>query len=365
MLRVGYVSGNFDGRVLGHFLRNVFPHHDRAQVTTYAYSCGRHADAMTDELRAALDHWRDIRAMDDDAAAAAIANDAIDVLVDLDGHTPDARLLIFARKPAPVQFTWLGYWNTTGLATMDCIVTDPHTTPDGSPQRFVERPLRLPASRLCYASVAYAPDVAPLPCRERGVFTFGSFNRYDKLAPAVIECWAEILDGTEGSRLVIKSSAIDIPHARETLAQRFAACGIDPARVELRGRSPHAAMLAEYADVDLALDTFPYNGGLTTCEALWMGVPMVAIEEERMISRQTAAMLHVVGLEGFVARTRGEYVELARGWPARRDELAAIRASLRSRMRACALCDGPRFARDLEDALRRAWRAWCAGISAG
>jgi len=287
------------------------------------------------------------------------------VLVDLDGHTPDARLLVFARKPAPVQVTWLGYWNTTGLATMDYVVTDPRTTPEGSPQRFIERLLHLPESRFCYAPVAYAPDVAPLPCRERGVFTFGSFNRYDKLAPQVIDCWARILDGTEGSRLVIKSSAIDIPHARETLARRFAERGIDPARVELRGRSPHAAMLAEYADVDLALDTFPYNGGLTTCEALWMGVPMVAIEEERMISRQTAAMLRVVGLEGFVARTHAEYVELARGWADRRDELVAIRASLRGRMRACALCDGPRFARDLEDAFGRVWRGYCAGVSAG
>jgi predicted O-linked N-acetylglucosamine transferase (SPINDLY family) len=361
-LRIGYISGSLDGRVLGHFLRNVFPHHDRSRVTTYAYSCGRHPDVTTAALRATFDHWRDIQSMDDAAAAAAIASDAIDILVDLDGHTPDARLLVLARKPAPVQIAWLGYWNTTGLATMDYVVTDPHTTPEGSPQRFVERLLYLPQSRFCYAPAPYAPDVSALPCRGRGVFTFGSFNRYDKLAPPVIDRWAEILRGAEGSRLVIKNSAIGIAHARETLARRFAERGIDPARVELRARSPHAAMLAEYGDIDLGLDTFPYNGGLTTCEALWMGVPMVAIEEQRMISRQTAAMLRVIGLGEFVAATGEDYVARAVEWSLRRDELAAVRASLRERMRGSALCDGPRFARDLEDAFRRAWRDWSAGI---
>jgi predicted O-linked N-acetylglucosamine transferase (SPINDLY family) len=361
-LRVGYASGSFDGRVLGHFLRGVLPHHNSSRVTTFGYSSGWHADAVTDELRAALGHWRDIRSLDDDAAAAAIASDAIDILVDLDGHTPDARLAVFARKAAPVQITWLGYWNTTGLATMDWIITDPRTTPDGSPQRFSERLLHLPETRLCYAPAPYAPAVAPLPCRGRGVLTFGSFNRYDKLAPAVIDAWAEILRDAPAARLVIKNSAIGIAHARETLAGRFAERGIDTARIELRARSPHAAMLAEYGDIDLALDTFPYNGGLTTCEALWMGVPMVAIEEERMISRQTATMLRVLGLEGFVAATAEQYVELALQWSRRPEELAAVRMALRERMRASALCDGARFARDLEDALRRAWRGYCAGV---
>jgi predicted O-linked N-acetylglucosamine transferase (SPINDLY family) len=363
VLRIGYVSGSLDGRVLGHFLRNVLRHHDRAQVVTYAYSCTRHADDITTELAKSFDHWRDIRTLDDDAAAARVEQDAIDILVDLDGHTPDARLLVFARKPAPVAITWLGYWNTTGMTTVDHILTDSHTTPAGSPQRFTEQPLRLPESRFCYAPVAYAPEVAPLPSASRGTFTFGSFNRYDKLGPSLLDGWAAILEQVPASRLVIKNSAIAVPHARAELARQFVARGIAPERIELRARSPHAAMLAEYGDIDLGLDTFPYNGGLTTCEALWMGVPMVAIEEERMISRQTAAMLRLVGGDDFIARTRDEYVALAKHWAQQPGRLAAIRASLRERMRVSALCDGPRFTRNLEHALRAVWRRYCDGAA--
>jgi predicted O-linked N-acetylglucosamine transferase (SPINDLY family) len=363
-LRLGYVSEGFDGRILGHFLRNVLRHHDRQQVITYGYSGTRRADDFTSELRESFDHWREIGAQDDDAVALQIEHDEIDILVDLDGHTPDARLLVFARKPAPIAITWLGYFNTTGMTTVDYILTDPWTTPEDSPQRFTERPLRLPDSRFCYAPVPYAPEVSPLPGGRRDVFTFGSFNRYDKLGPELVDCWAEILRRVPGSRLIIKNSAIAIPHAREELSRRFAAWGIAQERIELRPKSPHAAMLAEYGDIDLGLDTFPYNGGLTTCEALWMGVPMVAIEEERMISRQTSAMLRLVGGEDFIAQTRDEYVALAVQWAQQTERLAAVRASLRERMRASPLCDGVRFTRNLEMALRTVWRHYCAGAEA-
>jgi protein O-GlcNAc transferase len=360
VLRIGYVSEGFDTRVLGHFLRNVFPHHDRRQVITYGYSGTRRPDELTTEIRATFDHWREVAALDDDALAAQIARDGIDILVDLDGHTPDARLLVFARKPAPVAITWLGYWNTTGMKTVDYVLTDPWTTPEGSPQRFTEELLRLPDTRFLYAPVPYAPEVAPLPCATRDVFTFGSFNRYDKLGPQLVDCWAEILRRVPASRLVIKNSAIAIPHAREELSRWFAARGVALDRVLLRAKSPHAAMLAEYGDVDLGLDTFPYNGGLTTCEALWMGVPMVAIEEERMISRQTSSMLRMVGGEEFIAGTRDEYVALAVQWSQQRERLAAVRASLRERMRVSPLCDGALFTRNLEAALRAVWSRYCA-----
>jgi len=243
---------------------------------------------------------------------------------------------------------------------VDYILTDPWTTPEGSPQRFTEELLRLPDSRFLYAPVPYAPEVAPLPGAGRDAFTFGSFNRYDKLGPELVACWAEILRRVPESRLVIKNSAIAIPHARDELSRGFASRGIAPERIELRTRSPHAAMLAEYGDIDLGLDTFPYNGGLTTCEALWMGVPMVAIEEARMISRQTSSMLRLVGLEDFIATTRDEYVALAVQWSQEREKLAAVRASLRERMRASPLCDGVRFTHNLETALRAVWRRYCA-----
>lgn len=359
-LRLGYVSDWFDGRVLGHFLRNVIPHHDRGQYSTYAYSSTRQPDRYTAELRGAFEQWREIGALDDDAVAGRIREDAIDILIDLDGHLPGAHLLVFARKPAPVQVTWLGYWNTTGMRTVDYILTDSHATPEGSPQRFSEAPLHLPDTRICYAPVSYAPAVSALPCAERGVFSFGSFNRYDKIGPELLECWVEILRQVPESRLIIKNSAIAVPNARAELSRRFAERGIAAGRVELRPSSPHPAMLAEYGDVDLGLDTFPYNGGLTTCEALWQGVPIVAIEGERMISRQTSAMLRLVGAADFIARTRDEYVALAVRWAGHAQALGAVRRSLRERMRASALCDGPRFDRNLEAALRGAWRAYCA-----
>jgi predicted O-linked N-acetylglucosamine transferase (SPINDLY family) len=362
-LRLGYVSEGFDGRILGHFLRNVLRYHDRERFTVYAYSATRQPDGFTAELRPAFDHWREIEALAEDAVATQVREDAIDILVDLDGHTPNSRLLVFARKPAPVQITWLGYFNTTGMQTIDYILTDSNTTPSDSPQRFSEVPLRLADSRICYAPVPYAPAVSSSPCLERGWFTFGSFNRYDKLGPEIIACWAAILRRVPGSRLVVKNSAIAVPCARSELARRFAEHGIAAERVELRERSPHPAMLAEYGDIDLGLDTFPYNGGLTTCEALWQGVPIVAIEEERMISRQTSAMLRLIGAAQFIASNRDEYVALAARWAGERDRLDAVRRSQRERMRLSALCDGPRFTRNLEHTLRAAWRGYCEQAS--
>jgi protein O-GlcNAc transferase len=358
-LRLGYVSEGFDGRILGHFLRNVLPHHDHDAFAVYGYSGTRRPDAYTAELRGAFDAWREVLPLTDDAVAAQIAADGIDVLVDLDGHTPDARLLVFARKPAPVQVTWLGYWNTTGMDTVDYILTDPYTTPPGSPQRYTETPLLLADSRFCYAPVDYAPPVASAPCLGRGVFTFGSFNRYDKLGVDVIACWAQLLRRVPAARLVIKNSALAIPYARTALLAQFAGHGVAVARIELREKSPHPEMLAEYGDIDLGLDTFPYNGGLTTCEALWQGVPIVAIEQERMISRQTSAMLRLIGAEEFVARTTEEYVELAVRWAGMPERLAEVRAAQRERMRASPLCDGPQFTRNLEAALRGVWRTYC------
>jgi predicted O-linked N-acetylglucosamine transferase (SPINDLY family) len=267
---------------------------------------------------------------------------------------------VFARKPAPIAITWLGYWNTTGMSTVDYILTDPWTTPVGSPQQFTEEPLPLPDGRLLYAPVSYAPDVSSLPSAGSAIFTFGSFNRFDKLGPELIDCWAEILHRLPESRLIIKNSAIAFPHARDELSRWFTARGIALERIELRTKSPHEVMLAEYNDIDLGLDTFPYNGGLTTCEALWMGVPIVAIEEERMISRQTSSMLRQIGCEDFIAQTHDEYVMLAVRWAKERARLAAVRAALREQMRESSLCDGVRFTRNLEAALRAVWRHYCA-----
>ncbi len=365
-LRIGYVSASFAAtEIMGHFLQSVLDHHDRARFRIHLYSSTRAPAAQTARLRAAAAEWIEIGHLDDGAAAARIRADAIDVLVDLDGHNPTGRPLIFARKPAPVQVEWLDWFDTSGMATIDAILTDPYTTPLDSPQRYAETPVRLPHTRLCYTPVDHAPAVAPMPCLAGAPFTFGSFNRQDKLHPALLAVWAEILRAVPGSRLLLKNRALQVAAVRRSVEASFAQCGIGPDRLLLRGPSPHADMLGEYRDVDVALDTFPYNGGLTTCECLWMGVPIVALEGARMIGRQTSAMLRLLGLGDWVATSVDDYVRLAVDRSRRVDAAARLRATLRERFAASPVCDAARFARDLEAAYRSLWRDHClrAGLA--
>ncbi len=359
-LRVGYVSGSFsESEIMGHFLQSVLAAHDRERWRIHLYASTRAPEAETLRLRRCAHAWIDIARMDDGAAAERIRGDAIDILVDLDGHNPQGRPLVFARKPAPVQVEWLDWFNTSGMATMDYLLTDPYTTPPGSPQRFAEEPVRLPHTRLCYTPVEGAPAVAPMPSVAGAPFTFGSFNRQDKLHPALLEVWARILQGLPASRLLLKSRALQVAAVRRGLEAQFARLGVASERLLLRGPSSHLDMLGEYRDVDIALDTFPYNGGLTTCECLWMGVPIVALDAERMIGRQTSAMLRLLGLDDWIAASIDDYVRLAIDKSGRRDEVAALRMNLRARIEASPICDAARFARDLESAYRSMWRRYC------
>lgn len=355
-LRLGYVSGSFNGKIVGHLLYSILRTHDRRRFTLAAYSSTRESDAYTTCLREQFHLWRDVSGQDDATVCRQIREDRIDILVDLDGHSPTGRPLIFARRAAPVQVAWLDYFNTTGLSTMDYILTDPHTTPEDSPQRYTETVWRLPETRFCYTPPDYAPPVAPAPTLESGRLTFGSFNRQDKLNPRLIDLWAKLLRTTPDTRLLLKNTALDITAVRQTLMERFTRQGVEPERLILRGRSPHAQMLAEYGEVDIALDTFPYNGGLTSCECLWMGVPIVALEGERMIARQTAAMLRLLGLDDWVARTPEEYLDIARHKSRQILEVTDLRARLRKLMIASTLCDAERFTRQLESAYRDMWR---------
>ena len=360
-LRIGYLSGSFNGLILGHFLYGVLAQQDQGWYSVYVYSSTRIEDDYTARLRARAHcaHWVELAGLDDAAAAERIRADAIDILVDLDGHWPTGRPLILARRPAPVQVEWLDWFDTTGMAVVDYLLTDPYTTPVDSPQRFAETPWRLPHTRFCYTPPDDAPPVAPPPSQGGRPLTFGSFNRQDKLHPDLLAGWAEILHALPEARLLLKNRALQSAAVRESLQGAFARLGIDPARIELRGPSPHAELLADYAQVDIALDTFPYNGGLTTCECLWMGVPIVALEAERIIGRQTAALLRLLGLADWVAATPAEYVRLAVEKARRPVELAPLRADLRASMAASPLCDAPRFARDLEQAYRGMWRRYC------
>jgi predicted O-linked N-acetylglucosamine transferase (SPINDLY family) len=241
------------------------------------------------------------------------------------------------------------------------VVVDVATVRAGTDHAFSEAVVRLPVGRLCYAPPDYAPAVAPPPRAHGGSVTFGSFNNVAKLTPAVLALWADVLRAVPGARLLIKWHSLDDADERRRLVEAFAAHGVDAARLALRGHSPHAAMLAEYGDVDIALDPFPFCGGLTSCEALWMGVPVITLPGVRPVSRQTLALLTQLGLTELAAHDAGDYVARAAALAGDAPRLAALRAGLRGRIAASTLGDPARFSRAVEDALRDLWRRWCAG----
>jgi predicted O-linked N-acetylglucosamine transferase (SPINDLY family) len=306
-----------------------------------------------------------VRTLEDGALATVIRADGIDVLVDLSGHTAGSRLTAFAHRPAPVMVSWLGYFATTGLSCLDGVLLDDDHAPPGMEAWFTEPIVRLERGRLCYTPVPFAPEVAGPPCLRTGHITFGSFNNTAKLNGAVLALWARVLGAVPDSRLVLKWRTFNDGGHDKALCARvraaFASHGIDPGRLDLRGPSFHADVLAEYGTIDIALDPFPFTGGLTSCEALWMGVPVVTWPQSRVVSRQTHAFLNRIGLGDLSARDADDYVRIARDLACDRTRLATLRASLRARMRASPLCDGPAFTRSLEDALLGLWAARQAG----
>lgn len=279
-LKVGYVSGDFCQHTVGLFVKDVIARHHEQRVTAYTYSAGKVKDWVTDAISSAS-QFRDVSAMDDAALAAQIRQDGIDVLVDLSGHTSGSRLTVFAHRPAPVQLSWLGYFATTGLPVIDAVLLDEWHAPAGMEEQFVEPIVRLPHGRFCYVPVPFAPaEVAPPPFEKNDYVTFGCFNNTAKLNTQVIAVWAQILATVPTSRLVLKWRTFQDETLRASVHQAFASYGIAPERIELRGASFHADLLKQYADIDIALDPFPFTGGLTSCEALWMGVPVVTWPQE-------------------------------------------------------------------------------------
>lgn len=359
-LRVGYVSGDFVAHPVGFLLRDIIRHHDAAAFEIHCFSMVVREQDVMPELRAAADHWDDIFFLSDEEVVELVRMAEIDILVDLTGHTAFQRLQVFARRPAPLQFEWIGYFHSTGLSSIDYFITDPHTTPVGGGQLFSETPVYLPHSRFCYGPPQYAPAVAPPPCERTARITFGSFNRLAKTNDQVVAAWARILAAVPGSRLVVKASAFSEEPLRDKFAARFAAHGIDRDRLELREGSSHGEMLAEYGDIDIALDTFPFNGGMTTLEALWMGVPVVTVAGDTVVSRQTVSALANIGLAGELAFADADsFVAGAMALANDRARLARLRTELRPRMEASPLRQARQFTRDLESLYRRAWEAYC------
>jgi predicted O-linked N-acetylglucosamine transferase (SPINDLY family) len=358
-LRIGYVSPDFRAHSVSFFAEPLLARHDRRRVEVVCYAVNARQDGVTARLRLLADLWVDAAGLSHEALAERVRADRVDVLVDLAGHTGGNRLPAFALRPAPVQMSWLGYPTVTGLRAIDYRLTDAVVDPpeeDGT-ALDAERPLRLPASYFCYRPLADAPAVGPLPARSGEGPTFGSFNNLMKVSPRTLDLWAAVLHAVPRSRLVIKNRALVDPVTRMRIAERFAARDVGPERLVLTGwEADSARHLDWYNRVDIALDTFPYNGATTTCEALWMGVPVASLAGGTHASRMGASILGAAGLADWVARSEAELVALCVRRAGELDALAALRAGLREQLRATPLLDEPAFARAFEALIEGAAR---------
>ena len=362
-LRIGFVSGDFRRHVVGMFLLPLFLRRDRAHAEYLCYSLIDAPDPFTQMLARNADAWVDARALDEAQLAARVEADAVDILVDLTGHTSDNRLAVFARRPAPVQVTWLGYPGTTGAPGIDYRLTDEVLDPPGSEAQSTERPVRLASGFFCYAPLpewgGSLPVQAP-PATGKGHVTFGAFNNLAKVSPTCVHAWAEILRRVPGSRLLSRAKPFADAAARERFVGRFAALGIDAARIEPLPYLPDPAKHLEiYDDVDIHLDSLPYAGGTTTCDALWMGVPVVTLAGDRPSARLGATVLTRLVLTDLIASSLQEYVEIAVRLAGDSGRRAQLRAEMRGRFTASPLHDARGFAEGFERALRDLWRRWC------
>jgi protein O-GlcNAc transferase len=362
-LKVGYVSPDLRNHSVAYFLEPVLARHDRASVEVRCYSDVEAEDRVTVRLRDLSDAWCDSARLSNEELARRISDDRVDVLIDLAGHTAGGkRMLLFARKPAPVQASWLGYLNTTGLDAIDYRITDWHACPAGWERYHTEQLMRLPNSQWCYSPPEEAPDAGPLPALREGAVTFGAIQNFAKVTPQVIRLWSRVLQKVPGARLLIVAPGME--QTFELVARQFARNGVDPGRIRIQGRVPVHDYFALHHRVDINLDTFPYTGGTTTCHALWMGVPVVALSGRTMASRGGASVLNVVGLPQLVAGTEEEYVEIAAALSGDPERLDRLRRELRERVAASPLTDARTFVRDLEAAYRAMWRQWCLSATA-
>lgn len=361
VLRVGFVSADFRRHPVGYFMTDILASFDPRQVECFAYANQLENDALTERIKPLFKHWRAVRGVSDDELAQSIRDDGIDILVDLSGYTGENRLGTFARKPAPVQVTYLGYFDTTGLKSMDYILGNRWLLPEGEEMLYAERPWRLPDAHLCFSRPDVDVAVATLPALRRGGVTFGCLNRIEKLNEKVIACWCRILNALPDSKLLLKSKLLKDTAFTRHVRTMFAAHGVAEDRLLLEGKSNYQGYLESYSRIDIALDPFPYNGGTTTVEGLWMGVPAVALKGDRYVAHMGESIMHTMQMSEWVAVDKDEYVEKAVAFANDLPALAALRAGLRQRLQSSPICDAPSFARNLEEAFRAMWRQWCNG----
>ncbi|MBF0183627.1 MAG: tetratricopeptide repeat protein [Magnetococcales bacterium] len=354
---IGYLSPDFRSHPVGLFMEPILQHHDADRFYVTCYALPHAADETTQRLQGYAHRWRDWEGCKRESMAEQIRQDEIDILIDLAGYTAGGRMDLLACRPAPVQATFLGYPFSTGLDTIDYLLADRYVIPVQESHLYSEQIIRLRASFLCYQRQS-APDVAPLPALRHGQITFGSFNNLPKLSPSCVALWAKLLHAVAESRLLLKASSLGDAGTCQQVRQRFAEHGIREERIHLRPASPAERYLAEYGEVDIALDPIPFNGGTTSCDTLWMGVPLVTLAGAGFMSRMGCSLLTTLGYPQWIANTQEEYVQIAQQLAANLSTLASLRAGLRAQMQRSPLCDAVGYTADLESHL---WRIWQQG----
>jgi protein O-GlcNAc transferase len=361
-LKVAYLSGDFRQHSCAYFLAPLLSNHDRTAIELFAYTTTLHEDPFTHRfMNLAGDNWRRVGHLSDEALVEQIRADGIDILVDVAGLTDGNRLTAMAHKPAPVILNWLGCLGSTGLPSIDWRVTDQHVDAPAREWEGSEPALRLDRLYVAYEAPSSAPDVKPPPMLDRGYPTFGSFNSLAKLSDSCLAMWCQVLLAVPNARLLIKSRALRDADMREALLARIAAHGVARERVSMQGWQPSTAShLETYGEVDVALDSSPFNGVTTTCEASWMGVPVVSLAGQTPAARQGLALLHAMGTPEQAAETPADFVAACVALASNRSKLAADRLTARERLKASPLMDGLALAQSMEAAYRKAWRTWCA-----
>lgn len=357
-LRIGYVSPDFHQHAVVLFSYALLANFTKREFEVYCYSNGQE-DRVTQGLKPLVTKWCDIRGLSAEDAAKRIYEDKIDILVDLAGHTANNNLPIFSRKPAPIQVSGIGYFNTTGLKEMDYFFTDVHCDPIGKNDGcFSEKLVRLPHSHFCYTAKADMPECQGAPCLKNGFITFGSFNNFSKVTNEILILWKKILERVPNSRLILKSRVFASAFGREIALNRMKEIGLEIERVELRPFS--ADYLAEYQEIDIALDTYPYPGGATTCEALYMGVPVISLAGERHGARFGYSILKNLGLEECIGFGGDEYVQKAIAFAGDKELLDVLHKNLRTLMRKSSLMNAKQYIEDVETAYQRMWEKFCS-----
>lgn len=357
-LRVGYVSGDFKAHSVSFFMEPILQNHNHEQFEIFCYSDVSNPDCFTQRMQKTVTQWRTITTLNNTQAAKLVNNDAIDILVDLAGHAGNDRLPVFVMKPAPVQVTYLGYPNTTGLSTIDYRITDQWADPTGHEQYYTEKLYRLAEGFLCYKPYNNAPPVSDLPVKTNRYITFGSFNNFPKISSMTIKLWAHILQKVPHSKLFLKTKPLNACSVQKRVLEQFAHYGISDNRLILSGHSgSFEEHLREYHKVDIALDPYPYHGTTTTCEALWMGVPVITLAGARHASLVGVSILHSIGLTGMIAYTPQQYISIASFLAGNIDALTKLRSGLRQIMATAPLCNAKSFTKNLESAYREMWKS--------